>query len=73
MTPKEKAKDLLDKFFQYIPAQEELEYEYAYAKQCALIAVDEMIANVVMIWGCNQARDEFRDYWHEVKQEIDKL
>lgn len=68
---KEKAIELVDKFIQYTPADEDIEYEYA--KECALIAVDEMLANVVMIWGCNQARDEFRDYWHEVKQEIEKL
>lgn len=78
-TPKEKADDLVDKFFQYIPAQQDSVYEYAYAKQCALIAVDEMQANAGMIWGGRNtetgltARDEFRKYWQEVKQEIEKL
>lgn len=69
MTPKEKAKDLLDKFFQYIPAQEELEYEYAYAKQCALIAVDELTKEGFFTDGYyNRCA-----FWDEVKQEIEKL
>lgn len=77
MTPKEKAVKLVNKFTQYTPAEEEFEYEYA--KKCALIAVDEMLANAGMIWGGRNtetgltARDEFRKYWQEVKQEIEKL
>ena len=77
MTPKEKAKDLLDKFFQYIPAQEELEYEYAYAKQCALIAVDEIIkSNPIFVTSKLEGKDGMHEaylYWQEVKQEIEKL
>jgi len=44
MTPQEKAKELYSKFLRYVPAEEEFEHEYA--KQCALIAVDEIIANI---------------------------
>lgn len=77
ITPKEKADELIEKFIQYTPADEKFEYEYA--KKCALIAVDEMQANAGMIWGGRNtetglsARDEFRKYWQEVKQEIEKL
>jgi vacuolar-type H+-ATPase subunit H len=78
MTPKEKAKELVDKFYQY--ANEEFENklnEYPgqvlserrkirkeSSKQCALVAVDQVL-NVI---------DNFEMiYWKEVKQEIEKL
>ena len=38
------------------------------AKQCALIAVNEIIKNEKNYYGNRQV-----DYWQEVKQEIDKL
>ena len=45
---------------------------YSYkAKQCALIAVDEII-NSVVITNLTIAQNQF-DYWEEVKQEIEKL
>jgi hypothetical protein len=63
MTPKEKAEELVDKFIQYVPAEEEFEWDYA--KQCALIAVDELIFN---------AHNNYMEkYWQEVKQEIINL
>jgi hypothetical protein len=77
MTPKEKAEELVDKFIQYTPADSE--FEYPYAKKCALIAVDYMLSNAAMIWGGRNtetgltARDEFRKHWYEVKNEIEKL
>ena len=76
MTPKEKAEELLNKFNN----PDRTNYPYVHnAQQCALIAVDEMQANAGMIWGGRNtetgltARDEFRKYWQEVKQEIEKL
>jgi hypothetical protein len=65
-TPKEKAEELVDKFFQFTPAEEEFEYDYA--KQCALIAVDEIIK-----FGNEQGIREPMMYWHKVKEEIEKL
>jgi len=60
MIPKEKAKDLLNKLGVYFS-------ENAQAKQCALIAVDEILK-------INKLQDiESQNYWLEVKQEIDKL
>jgi len=38
MTPKEKAKELIDKY-------EKLMKSHSYKKQCALIAVEEIISN----------------------------
>jgi hypothetical protein len=62
MKAKDKAKELVDKFLQYTPAEEE--YEYPYAKQCALIAVDEILLNCYEV---------MKPFWEEVKQEIEKL
>jgi polyhydroxyalkanoate synthesis regulator phasin len=63
MTPKEKAKELIDKFTDV----EDGEMYIGKAKQCALIAVDEII-------NSGKDVDEFADaYWQEVKQEIEKL
>ena len=71
MTPKEKAQELFDKY--YIVCQEFTEEIQCsiQAKQCALIAVDEMIKQQQvqfenMIWSCVE-------YWKEVKQEINNL
>ena len=59
MTPKDKAQELVDKFtLSFSPNIEE-------AVQCALIATDEIIS--VAYWT------SVRQYWQEVKQEIEKL
>jgi hypothetical protein len=64
MIEKEKAQELVDKFLQYTP----VEFEYEYAIQCALIAVNE-------IWNALESARVFEeyDYWQEVKQEIKHL
>jgi len=63
MTPKEKAKELVDKFT-VVGLQQRAE-----GYQCALIAVDEIL-KVVLIYNDTQAEVT---YWQEVKQEIEKL
>jgi hypothetical protein len=63
MTPKEKAKELVEAM---AFSCRECDYE-AKAKQCALIAVDEILS---VIWI---NLDDEVDYWAEVKQEIEKL
>ena len=65
MTPQEKAKDLLDKFSNVALLDS---YE---AKQCALIAVDEMLdfRNALYINEGSLAHK----YLLEVKHEIEKL
>ena len=77
MTPKEKAKELVDKFYQRFPltmdvitTRGDLSWEYdnwKEAKECALIAVDEIIE-------AGKDVDEFANaYWYKVKAEIDNL
>ena len=62
MTPKLKAKELVDKFSNV--------YIYSYvAKQCALVAVDEIILEMDSVMLPNP----FKQYWNEIKNEIEKL
>ena len=65
MNVKERAKELVDRY--YILCQEFTEEIQCsiQAKQCALIAVDEIIDLVKHI------DVDSEDYWNEVKQEIE--
>ena len=80
MTPKEKAKELFDKMLYHIMYNCQPTLSEMVAKQCALIAVDELIkyhddlmdvvryelpSNIVAIIPYK--------YWEEVKKEIEKL
>jgi len=77
MTPKEKANELVDKFYQRFPlkmnvitTRGDLSWEYDSwneAKQCALIAVDEILGQ--FRWRPSDGLS----YWTEVKQEIENL
>ena len=68
MTPKEKAQQLIYAYEAFTDRDNEFEF----AKQCALIAVDELIELRKGYFDCtNPMQDEL--YWQEVKQEIEKL
>ena len=72
MTPKQKAEELFDKMSTN-NGDEHHHCTYYVAKQCALIAVDEIIKTgpLKMIdWG-EIISD--KPFWIEVKQEIEKL
>jgi len=76
MTPKEKAKELVEKYYQYgFPIEIDrtiyFEVDYQNAKQCALIAVDEIIREVD--WHDFETPNKVLNYWQEVKQEIEKI
>ena len=72
MTSQEKAKDLVSKFYYMLPNNggftgiNNVESRYKEAKQCALIAVDEIIEATVDDWSHN-------DWWQEVKEEVENL
>ena len=72
MTPKEKAKELLEKFMQPIDKLHKYPMCFDTAKQCALIAVNEVLNDD---WYITTLEDlaERRKYWRQVKQEIEKL
>jgi hypothetical protein len=64
MIAKEKAEELVTKFILSTP----ITCHINVAKQCALIAVDEMIEELIVTDFANRF-----PYWQEVKQEIQKL
>jgi hypothetical protein len=64
MTPREKASQLI---VDYQIKCKSLNYDEA--KQCALIAVDEIILEMDNVMLPNP----FKQYWNEVKQEIEKI
>lgn len=70
MTAELKAKHLLAKMTTNTDDDSVLMYKNPYAKQCALIAVDEILKTNIdsSIYGTS-----FTDYWQQVKQEIQKL
>jgi hypothetical protein len=66
MTPKEKAKELFDKYYTEVLDRDGTSAMNGFeAKQCALIAVDELLLLITY--------QPTIDYWNEVKQEIEKL
>jgi hypothetical protein len=79
MTPKEKALQLCQKFGYLGIKWEQAEYttlSLGNAKECALIAVDEIIKNGGTKYIIEYKPNSFTNgvgYWQEVKQEIEKL
>ena len=65
MTPKEKAEELVNKMWVY--SLPNANGSWNNAKQCALIAVDEII------YLLSHDINPLVNYWFEVKQEIEKL
>ena len=73
MTPKEKAKELIEMFIFFASNEGTTEDGFIYsdemqmfnAKQCALVAVDEILNEY---WSHDTKR---RNWWQEVKQEIE--
>jgi hypothetical protein len=80
MTPKEKADSLFNKYYQYditiigIESQFEERGICLYdAKQLALIAVDEVIENLVELSNGEFTFIHNVEYWQQVKQEIQAI
>ena len=78
MSPKEKAEILVAKFIKHSRAEKDIKPIQS-AKQCALIAVDEILETTFMKalfihWKFIDVQEiSTTDYWIEVKQEIKKL
>jgi len=79
MTPKEKAIQLYQKHFSMIKIESPIDKvsSIPYVKECALIAVDEILefmeADDFDSDTCYWANHIKMKYWYEVKQEIEKL
>jgi hypothetical protein len=67
MNPKEKAEELVNKYL----AIQFGDFPTTDAKQCALIAVDEIINDYNTF--PNSFKNKHTSYWEEVKNEIEKL
>lgn len=67
MTAKEKARELVSDFYDIDP-EDALQYgmEWKMSKECALICVDEILKLPF-------EKQSERNYWEEVKNEINKL
>jgi hypothetical protein len=75
MTPKEKAKELVEKFRLNVLDYEGCGINEHKAKQCALIAVDEVLNELfeaAIVTGSSHIHKHI-DYYQEVKKEIEKL
>ena len=70
MAPQEKAQELVNRFAPYVDTFHKGILENA--KQCALIAVNEVLNDD---WFIPNLEDLLarKEYWEEVKQEINKL
>jgi len=87
MTAKQKSEELIKKYIstykrwdiEYLNLKnikelkkELFQLEWFIPKECALIAVNEIINNSIEWLGCKYQDEEIK-YWQEVKQEIEKL
>ena len=70
MTPKEKAQELIHQFAKPIDRLHKYPMCYETSKQCALIAVDEILRSHHNLYGVNNKQVKF---YVEVQQEIEKL
>jgi hypothetical protein len=72
MTPKEKAEELFNKYATYVVMWAgDVNTTHQNCKQCALIAVDEIL-DVIGEYIIEPMIFDI-EYWQEVKQEIEKL
>lgn len=69
MTPKDKAQQLIYAFQAFTDRDNELEF----AKQCAYIAVDEILDLNLGLSNCDENNWEIEEFYSEVKTEIQKL
>lgn len=69
MTPEEKAKHLIRKM------TVDMSIDFWQTKQCALVAVDELIESHLVLTTTHDRKPSVRckRYWQQVKQEIEKL
>jgi len=70
MTVRKKALEIVNKIYETLLRNDHLQ-SYDAAKQCALIAVDEIMKAIG--WEEMELGVERDNYWDEVKQEINKL
>lgn len=73
MTPKGKAKELVDKYYYLFSVELENTIDYRESKQCALIVVDELMKYAENSYYNKDLIKGAKLYFQEVKQEIENL
>jgi hypothetical protein len=76
MTLKEKAKELVWKFYNNIEhtiSDEYADKDWEIAKQCAILSVDEILYLLINVYGFDEFDNGKVEYWQEVKHELEKL
>jgi hypothetical protein len=73
MTAKEKAIELVDKYYHLFSVELENTICIYEAKHCALIAVDEILDAITFNMYDEEEYNKVNDYWEQVKKEIEKL
>jgi hypothetical protein len=71
ITPKNKAKELFDKYIYYVEAISETQ-QIGNARECALIFVEETLWDTFYHNNGDTSLDRIK-YWQEVKKEINKI
>ena len=73
MTPKEKADELVKKMYK-VMSDSVSDITLYFSKQCALVAVDELIR--IAPWGGDidgEIEEDSKEYYMKVKEEIEKI
>ena len=74
MTPKQKAKELYNKMYNFNMLEGSYQMSREVSKWSALIAVDEMQLIMTSLWTASGINENHRStYLEEVKKEIEKL
>ena len=66
MNAKEKAKELVERMYQ-VHSSSASDITWYFAKQCALIAVDEILSSRPAI---TDSQVEYNNFWNDVKSEL---
>jgi hypothetical protein len=69
MTPKEKAEELIKRYYRDSDLLVE-DLSWIQAKECALIAVDEILNSRPVI---TDSQVEYNNFWNDVKSELQSL
>jgi len=73
MTPREKAIELYNKFYDLATVVIDMKVKKYVTKQCAIIHVQEIFNIDFPCYPSQEDYDQFANYWQEVQQEIEKL
>lgn len=72
MTPQQKAQELVEKMY-VVHSHSASDITYYFAKECAIIAVDEILDLNLGLSNCDENNWNIDKFYLEVKKEIEKL